>query len=260
MTRAPAELISPELVLVASPEEAEEARRALPLWPAALAGARAPISAPDRTDGSSADPLAVGLEAPLLAQPAGGGRRVLRVAAALLALGALGTLGVVVGVYDLPGAPSALRNSTSVTGLSPTSRAPLKPPASSKAAAAAARTSSTPQRSSVSTSTSAPSISSAPVTSSKAAPAAPRKSLTKRTPPAFVPARVFVWVTQRGADAYVIRFFRNDRLILEGKTTESRYALPASFRFTRGAYRWEVMPVSGGKIGPAIVMSRFAIA
>ena len=264
MTRASAELISPELVLVASPEEAEEARRSLPpLSPAALSAARAPVSVPDRTQERNPDPLAARVEAPALTRPARDRQRALRVAAGVVALLALGTLGVFAVTYELrkPGAQTAaFRRSTSVTQLSPASPAPLKPPASSKAAASARpTTSSTRHRSSVSTSASTPSTSSAPVSSSTAAPAAPTKNLTKQTP-AFVPARVFVWVKQSGADAYVIRFFRNDRLVLEGKTTEPRYVLPAGFRFTRGAYRWEVMPVTFGKVGPAIVTSRFVIA
>src|ERR1700693_3731315 len=94
MTRASPELISPELVLVASPEEAEEARRSLPLSPAVVAGAPEPTAVANRTKESTTDPLVARVDTPLRTWPTRGGRRALHVAAGLLGLVALGALGV----------------------------------------------------------------------------------------------------------------------------------------------------------------------
>ncbi len=85
------------------------------------------------------------------------------------------------------------------------------------------------------------------------------KTTTTRTAP-FVPTRVFGWAKQSRADAYVIRFFRNGYLVLQGRTSDLRYVLPAGFTFIAGTYYWEVVPVIHAKQGPAIVTSRFVVS
>ena len=75
----------------------------------------------------------------------------------------------------------------------------------------------------------------------------------------FVPARSFTWPAQPGASAYVVRFFRNGRLIASLHSTNPRVALPASFRFKDGRYRWQVFPVVAGRRVSAVVDSTFAL-
>lgn len=75
----------------------------------------------------------------------------------------------------------------------------------------------------------------------------------------FVPARVFTWPARSDASAYVVRFFRNGRRVLTLHAGHSRVTLPASFRFTRGSYRWQVLPVVRGRLGAPIVDSTFVL-
>jgi hypothetical protein len=75
----------------------------------------------------------------------------------------------------------------------------------------------------------------------------------------FVPARVFAWPAASGADAYLIRFYRDDRVVLERRITVAHFTLPSSFRLVPGKYRWLVLPHAGGRYGGAVVDSRFSI-
>jgi len=95
------------------------------------------------------------------------------------------------------------------------------------------------------------------------APPARTASPQPRTRPAsttdFVPARVFAWPAAPGADAYLIQFFRDDRMVLERRIAEAHFTLPSAFRLVRGKYRWLVLPHADRRYGRAVVDSRFSI-
>ncbi len=80
---------------------------------------------------------------------------------------------------------------------------------------------------------------------------------------AFVPGRTWVWSTNKGARAYLVRFFLNGREILNKRTAKNQLTLPRSFRYTAGGYRWSVLPVSGPPSRPSygqpIVDSTFVL-
>jgi hypothetical protein len=96
---------------------------------------------------------------------------------------------------------------------------------------------------------------------------APKLERPRGAPPVarstFVPARVFGWVPQRGADYYNVRFFRGTRTIFEAWPTQPRLILPRGMRFGRGTYRWVVRPAFGpraqARFGKPIVESKFAV-
>jgi hypothetical protein len=81
--------------------------------------------------------------------------------------------------------------------------------------------------------------------------------------PAFVPSRVFSWPASRGATSYVVHFFRNGRKVIDARTTKPRLRLPLSFHFKAGRYRWEVIPVLRGSRtpphAPSVVESSFVL-
>jgi hypothetical protein len=76
----------------------------------------------------------------------------------------------------------------------------------------------------------------------------------------FVPSRVFTWPAQPRVTSYIVRFFRDGRGVLQLRTIRSRVAIPSSFRFVPGSYRWQVIPVVGSESGLApVVDSTFLI-
>src|SRR5262249_12528096 len=98
-------------------------------------------------------------------------------------------------------------------------------------------------------------------------PAAKSRKFTKSgrlraKTPRFVPARVFAWPANPRATSYIVRFFRNGQSVLRLHATRPRVALPSSFRFRPGRYRWQVIPVVGGSAGqhlPPVVDSTFVL-
>jgi hypothetical protein len=87
--------------------------------------------------------------------------------------------------------------------------------------------------------------------------------LRGKTSSSFVPARVFTWPAHPRAASYIVRFFRNGRRVLQLPATRPRVALPSSFRFIAGSYRWQVIPVVGGSgsrhLAPPVVDSTFVL-
>jgi hypothetical protein len=88
-----------------------------------------------------------------------------------------------------------------------------------------------------------------------------KKAARARAPKsaAFAPARLFTWPAQEGATGYVVRFFRNGRRVALLQAKKPRVALPPSFRFRAGNYRWQVFPVVAGRLGRPVVDSAFAL-
>jgi hypothetical protein len=84
----------------------------------------------------------------------------------------------------------------------------------------------------------------------------------KAAPPAagkFRPARTWSWAAVRGADAYVVRFFRNGDKVLQARTARPRYTVPKRFVFRPGRYRWTVAPI-GVRPGSLLVDSAFVVS
>jgi hypothetical protein len=93
-------------------------------------------------------------------------------------------------------------------------------------------------------------------------PSKPAARPARRKPaktPTFVPARVFSWPPERAATRYLVRFFRNGHKVLEARTVRARLVLPKSFVFRPGRYRWTVVPLGVAGKGP-LVDSRFVIS
>jgi hypothetical protein len=79
----------------------------------------------------------------------------------------------------------------------------------------------------------------------------------------FVPGRTWVWSTSKGARAYLVRFFFNGRQVLKRRSAKNQLTLPRSFRYAAGRYRWSVRPITGPKSRPSyghpIVDSKFVL-
>lgn len=80
---------------------------------------------------------------------------------------------------------------------------------------------------------------------------------------AFVPGRTWVWSTSKGARAYLVRFFFNGRQVLKRRPAKNQLTLPRSFRYAAGRYRWSVRPITGPPSRPSyghpIVDSKFVL-
>jgi len=68
---------------------------------------------------------------------------------------------------------------------------------------------------------------------------------------AFVPGRTWVWSTSKGARAYLVRFFFNGRQVLKRRPAKNQLTLPRSFRYAAGRYRWSVRPITGPQSRPS---------
>jgi hypothetical protein len=90
---------------------------------------------------------------------------------------------------------------------------------------------------------------------------APKPAATRKPAktPKFVPARVFSWPAERAATRYLVRFFRNGHKVLEKRTVRARLVLPKSFVFRPGTYRWTVVPLGVAEKRP-LVDSRFVVS
>jgi hypothetical protein len=89
------------------------------------------------------------------------------------------------------------------------------------------------------------------------APTTTTTRTTARTA-AFVPARVWLWQRAPGVTHYLFELTLNGKLVVLARTTSARYALPKSFRFRAGTYRWTVRPLPLTK-APPLTDSRFVV-
>jgi len=222
--------ISPELILVSSPEEQQRARELLPPTPAEdwdllLSGIRA------RAALQPVEPIQVARAR----KP----RRMLVLASlALVAVAVpIGMAGArdnvtLQRVAKARGQRSASRAVPPVTfpatPVSPATRPHVKPKAKAAKRPAAPRT--TGQKSA------------SPKVKAKTAngPTAPRVS-------GFVPSRVWGWVAQPGPVTYLFRLYRNGRQVYAARTKQAQLMLPKSFRFAAGTYRWSVVALGKSK-------------
>jgi hypothetical protein len=97
-----------------------------------------------------------------------------------------------------------------------------------------------------------------------------RAERTRKSTPAPVPTRLFVWLPSREASYYNVRFFKGTRTIFEAWPTDARVTVPMRgtfrgrrFAFTNGRYRWVVRPAFGprssARYGEPIVRSVWAV-
>jgi len=90
-------------------------------------------------------------------------------------------------------------------------------------------------------------------------PAAPSNTRSS----AFVPSRAWAWVARPGSATYVFRLFRNGRRVFEARTKKSQLILPKRFRFAAGRYRWSVRSLgsrANGRPAKLLVDSKFALS
>ena len=248
------EPLSPELILVSPPEEAQLARERLADDPAAdwdrfLASVRAepapPQDLPTTPEGVSGPRRRVG--------------RRLVMAAIVIAL-----IAAVLGIAwardrraqrATAPAPAHVSRPAHVTTTGHVSaraskRARRKPAAPKRAKTVPKRT--VPKRS-VTT----------PTRSHAAHPGArPAPPVRPARPPTsgFVPSRVWSWAPAPGSIRYLVRFFRNGRQVLAARTRAPHLVLAKNFRFRGGRYRWTVVAMSGAKARRAIVDSTFVVS
>jgi hypothetical protein len=222
MTAPPDVPTSPELVLVAPPEEAELARQSLPLPIPPIP--RFPTFPP----------------APVRARARRAERSWTYAVAAAVVLAFAIAAAVVLSRSRAEPAPTTKRSAVTTpvaTHTAPTTTS-TQPPATTAATTTAPARTTTP-----------PTTTSTPPATTK--PAAPK---------GFVPSRVFAWPAKPDAVAYVIRFFRGSKLVFERRIVQPRITLPESFEFAPGRYRWLVVPLDRrGKEGQAVVASQFDV-
>jgi hypothetical protein len=273
--------ISPELILVAPPELARLARELLPELPRSYRGPRAEVVplAPPRAPTARPAAAARGLMHASAAPPYAR-EQILR-----------GGVAAAVAAVLLAAAAFAADRSDRLSAASPPPAARAAPAAFAKAGVAgvsiARSPGNAPRRHTAKGSEPArtgPAAASgqvspqATITGSGATPPAPRsraRPMPARTQPqgsaparargaadtAFVPSRIFAWAAAPGARAYDVRFFLDGRLVLELRPGVPRLALPASFRFRAGSYRWQVTPLlASGRRGAPVVDSAFFLS
>lgn len=230
-----ADVVSPELVLVASPEDAKRARERLPDRAPALPRRASPpvaASAATRSNESRA--------------PSPFRRKWVRRTAVPIAA-ALGLAGAVAGGF------AGSRGSNDSSNEPRRAAAPVTstvvgviPPATKQATTAAKKPTSTTRAT--------PPVATQPVATQPKQPAKsqrkPARTATTKKPArprttatGFVPARTWSWQPQAKARRYVFTLTRNGRKVITARTTRPRYILPKRFRFASGRYRWRVVAV-----------------
>ena len=244
---APAEPLSPELVLVATPEDAQRAREQLVDEPPAReAAVERPAEEWDQLLARmrAEAPAVEAEELPARREPRKR-RRLGWPAAAVAALVVAVLVGVAWARRD--SAQPRLVGPTSAPTPSAAAPVPRKavkpPPVPVKPKARAQKPSPATRR---------PKPSAAPERTR------PKKSAA-RAPGTFVPARAWSWAPVPGTSRYRVRFFRNGREILDLRTTKARLVLPRSFSFHKGRYRWTVVSLRAGKPLRPIVDSTFVV-
>lgn len=244
--------ISPELILVSSPEEQLRARELLPPnpaeeWDRLLATIRA------RAALEPVEPA----PAPRARKP----RRALVLASLLLVavavpIGMAGARDDVGGRHVSSKASRNVHRSTSPPVRHPSApSAPVTRPDVKKPTAKAKHPAKRQGKQATKPKPSAPNTK--PKTSK---PSAPQVS-------GFVPSRVWGWVAQPGSVSYLFRLYRNGRQVYRARTKQAQLVLPDSFRFAAGKYRWSVVAVSSSKkrglkpvVESTFVLSRAAAA
>jgi hypothetical protein len=254
MPERTAEPLSPELILVAPPEEAALAREQLPALPEPPLARRAeqvPANGSASVDWDEfladvrsrpVEPVAPPRIRPPVAVRPNGRKRL------VVALAALIAVAIVVGL-------AWARDRTQQKPASPAA-ASSKPAAPHQVTAPkpAAHAKTTPTHSV--TTAAKPKAKAASKPKPKPAKSKPRAKHTA----GFVPTRVWSWAAVPGARAYVVRFLRNGHKVLKIRAGAPRLALPARFSFAPGRYRWTVtaLPRNGGS-GRVIVNSSFTV-
>lgn len=227
--------ISPELILVSSPEEQQRARELLPPapadeWDRLLARVRARTAAEELEQASPArsrKPRRMLVLASLV---------LVAVAVPIGMAGARDNVGVGGPQFTKahrvtsPAAPPA-------AALAPI--APSKAPGLKKPAAKAVRPAGHPAVTGKSQPKAKPKSGAA---KAKAQPT-PEPATTQAS--GFVPSRVWGWVAQPGSKSYLFRLYRNGRQVYTARTKQAQLVLPGSFHFAAGKYRWSVVAVTG---------------
>jgi hypothetical protein len=234
-----AEPVSPELILVAPPAEAQAAREQLGAGPDSD---RDEVLAPVRPPPAEARVIDT------TSEPAGRHGRWRR---PVVVAGAAILVGLAVGILwqrDRGPQPATQRAATvagvatSRSDVSPAVPHPRKKQTRKQARVAPKQTHSTRVR-----------------RSKPAVPATP--PVRRKRVSGFVPARTWSWIEAPGTRRYLVRFFRNGHRVLAVRTGRPRLVLPKRFTFRAGRYRWTVVPISPrGKLGRALVDSTFAVS
>ncbi len=254
----PPEPLSPELVLVAPPEEAQRAREQL----AEQAVAWEPAVERPREDWDDllarlrAEPLPPAADEPPARVEAPKRRRWRRVAVGVAAVVLAVLIGVAWARRDSP-RPRLVGPTSASPPTTPTPK-PVKPPPA-PATPKSVKPPPAPAK------PKAPAKKPAPAKPRvKPKPAAPvqrhRAKKPARAHTGFVPSRVWSWAPVPGSTGYRVRFFRNGRRVLVVRTATARLVLPKSFAFHKGRYHWTVVPISGGKPQQPVVDSTFVVA
>jgi hypothetical protein len=223
--------ISPELILVSSPEEQQRARELLPPapadeWDRLLARIRTRTAAEEAEQTSpprSRKPRRTLVLAPLV---------LVAVAVPIGMAGARDTVGV-----GGPGSTKVHRV-TSPAAHPAAAPAPIAPkaPAVKKPAVKAVHSAGRPSATGKSQPKAKPK-------SGAAKAKAPERATTQVS--GFVPSRVWGWVAQPGSNSYLFRLYRNGRQVYTARTKQAQLVLPGSFHFAAGKYRWSVVAVTG---------------
>jgi hypothetical protein len=241
------EPLSPELILVAPPDEAQAAREHLEdapgsEWDEFLARVRARPEPPPDVD-STAEPAE---------RPKRRSRRPLVVAGVAILVVSL-AVGIAF-VRDRAPQRAAQPPATAATATAATPSAGTTPPAPRKKPArkptlvSPKRTHSTGVKPARTSKTAKPKVRTTRPTSAKRGAG-------------FVPARIWSWPKGANSPHYLVRFFRNGHKVLAVRTARPRLVLPKRFTFRAGRYRWTVVPVSPrGKLGRALVDSTFVVS
>jgi hypothetical protein len=84
----------------------------------------------------------------------------------------------------------------------------------------------------------------------------------RRAPTGFVPARTWSWEPQSRARRYVFTLARNGRRVISARTAKPRFLLPQRFQFAAGRYRWRVVALTTrpGVPRKVVVDSKFRLS
>lgn len=236
--------ISPELILVSSPEEAERARALLPALPAP------PPRRQQQPPPPTVEPQLLETPPPVTPPPRRARTWLLAVAGVLVLVVVGVDLWASLGKTSKP--PPAARpraRSTAPAAGAPASKPKPKPttaPTPTSTRPAAVAPASKPTTTAPAATTTAP----APATTTAPQPKTPA--------PAFVPARLWLWQRADGVAGYLFELTLNGKRVVVARTKDARYALPKSFRFRAGTYRWTVRSLPLTK-APPLTDSRFVV-
>jgi hypothetical protein len=253
--------VSPELVLVAPPEEARRAREQLP---------RSPAAEWDRL--RSIGPARPALQRPSAPPPRRPTRRRWWVSRTVL-VGVLLLLVVSAVVVGLAGSRDTNDRKNPRLTLGPVRDEGSTPTATTPTTTAAKQPTKTTPRPTPAASRPKAHAPARPLSQKEQ----PRKPLRKpakkprhsrsRSPArpvvtGFVPTRTWSWGPQSRARRYVFSLQRNGKRVIAALTAKPRYVLPKRFRFARGRYRWRVVALTTkrGARHKLVVDSKFRLS